>query len=302
MQEITLKKCNLCPRMCGVDRRRMMGICRSTHEMKIARAALHFWEEPPISGKNGSGTVFFSGCNLGCVYCQNRQISRGAVGKTVTPGELAEIFARLEREGAHNINLVTPTHFSLPITESVAVYRQKGGRLPVVYNTGGYEREEIIAFLKDTVDIYLTDLKYAEGASAARYSFAADYPETARKALAKMVKTVGAPVFDEEGILQKGVIVRLLVLPGIEHEAMMNLKYLKETFGDAVIVSLMNQYTPVGEELPPELQQPLEKAAYETAVAYARKLNFKYAYIQEGETAKESFIPPFLETESIKCE
>lgn len=297
MEKLTFENCNLCPRLCGVDRTKSLGACRSSHGMKIARAALHFWEEPPISGERGSGTVFFSGCNLGCIYCQNRQISRDGVGKSVSSAELAEIFARLEQEGAHNINLVTPTHFSVAIAESVARYRKAGGKLPIVYNTGGYEREEAIDFLKGTVDIYLTDLKYAESESAARYSAAPDYPAAARAALLRMVQTVGAPSFDEEGMLKAGVIVRLLVLPGIEHEAMMNLRYLKETFGDGIIISLMNQYTPMGEDLPPELRQPLAEAAYQTVVDYARSLHFKYAYIQEGGTAEESFIPPFLEKE-----
>lgn len=258
--------------------------------MMVARAALHFWEEPPISGERGSGTVFFGGCNLGCVYCQNRQISRGGVGKPVTVEVLAEIFADLERQGAHNINLVTPTHYALSIMEAVALY---GKRLPIVYNTGGYERPEMIRLLKDTVDIYLTDLKYAEASSAEKYSGAVDYPVVARRALEEMVRVVGAPVFDEKGMLQKGVVVRLLVLPSLEHEAMMNLRYLKETFGDSVILSLMNQYTPVGEDLPEELQEPLAAAAYHTVVEYARGQNWNIAYIQEGETAKESFIPPF---------
>lgn len=288
-----LKKCELCPRRCGVDRFTAAGRCRVGAEMTVARAALHFWEEPPISGTRGSGTVFFSGCNLGCAYCQNRRISRGGVGKTLSPRELAEIFLDLERQGAHNINLVTPTHYALPIREAVALY---GKRLPIVYNTGGYERPEMIAWLKDTVDIYLTDLKYAEAASAQKYSGAADYPEVARRALEEMVRSVGDPVFDKEGILQKGVVVRLLVLPSIEHEAMMNLRYLKETFGDRIILSVMNQYTPVGDGLPPELSAPLPKASYQTVVEYARRLNWKTAYIQEGETAKESFIPPFGDT------
>lgn len=264
--------------------------------MKIARAALHFWEEPPISGQNGSGTVFFSGCNLGCVYCQNRQISRAAVGKTVSVGELAEIFLDLQKQGAHNINLVTPTHYAPAIAEAVELYRKAGGSLPVVYNTGGYERVETIRALRETVDVYLTDLKYAESESAARYSFAADYPQVAREALAAMVETVGTPIF-EKGLLKRGVIVRLLVLPSLEHEAMMNLRYLKETYGDRIIVSLMNQYTPVGEDLPAELKEPLPAAAYQTVVDYARSLDFKIAYIQEGETAKESFIPPFCRQE-----
>ncbi len=287
-----LKKCELCPRRCGVDRYKTVGACKMGAEMKIARAALHFWEEPPISGTRGSGTVFFTGCNLGCVYCQNRQISRGQGGKTVSPARLAEIFADLERQGAHNINLVTPTHYALPIIEAVKHY---GKRLPIVYNTGGYERAEMIHALKDTVDIYLTDLKYADPATAALYSAAVDYPTVAKEALAEMVQTVGAPVFDHEGMLLRGVVVRLLVLPGAEHEAMMNLKYLREQYGDRIIVSLMNQYTPVGEHLPPELQQSLPAAAYQTVVDYARSLGFRNAYIQEGETAKESFIPPFLE-------
>lgn len=227
---------------------------------------------------------------MGCIYCQNQAISREDCGTAVFPANLSEIFADLERHGAHNINLVTPTHHWLQIKEAVGLYQ---GNLPIVYNTSGYERPEAITALADTVDIYLTDLKYAESDSAARYSHAADYPQAARAALERMIQTVGAPQFDESGLLQKGVIVRLLVLPSIEHEAMMNLKYLKERFGDNVIVSIMNQYTPVGKNLPKELRQPLEKSAYQTVVDYARKLNFKYAYIQEGETAKESFIPPF---------
>ncbi len=285
-----LKHCNLCPRQCGIDRAQARGVCRADGEMKIARAALHFWEEPCLSGERGSGTVFFSGCNLGCIYCQNQAISRADCGKAVSPAELAEIFADLERQGAHNINLVTPTHHWLQIKEAVGLYQ---GNLPIVYNTSGYERPEAIDALADTVDIYLTDLKYAERDSAARFSHAADYPQVARAALERMVQTVGVPQFDKSGLLQKGVIARLLVLPSIEHEAMMNLKFLKEQFGNQIIISIMNQYTPMGEDLPEELRHPLPPAAYQTVVDYARALDFKYAYIQEGETAKESFIPPF---------
>lgn len=218
------------------------------------------------------------------------------MGRSVTPAALAEVFLDLERQGAHNINLVTPTHYAPGIIDSVAEYRERGGSLPIVYNTGGYERAETIRSLAGTVDVYLTDLKYAEGDSAARYSMAPDYPEVARTALAEMVRAVGAPVF-EEGLLKRGVIVRLLVLPSLEHEAMMNLKYLRETYGDAVIVSVMNQYTPVGEDLPEELRQPLPDSAYRTVVEYARAQHWAVAYIQEGETAKESFIPPFCEEE-----
>lgn len=290
-----LKKCNLCPRMCGADRSKERGLCGMGAEPMVARAALHFWEEPPISGERGSGTVFFAGCNLRCIYCQNRAISRGMAGKSLTIEALAAAFSRLEREGAHNINLVTPTHFAPQILEAIRLYRAAGGALPMVYNTSSYERAEVIEALSKSVDIYLADLKYAESASAKKYSRAADYPQVARAAIEKMAETVGAPRFDERGMLQKGVIVRILVLPSLEHEAMMNLKWLKETFGDLVIASIMNQYTPVGEDLPKELAAPLPKAAYQTVVDYARNLKFKYAYIQEGETAKESFIPDFEE-------
>lgn len=282
--------CTLCPRECGIDRFSQKGVCRAGAEMKITRAALHFWEEPCLSGERGSGTVFFSGCNLGCIYCQNQSISRSDCGTAVSPAELAEIFSNLERQGAHNINLVTPTHHWMQIKEAARLYQ---GALPIVYNTSGYEHPQAIDALADTVDIYLTDLKYAESASASRFSHAPDYPQVAKEALERMVCAVGAPQFDEEGMLKKGVIVRLLVLPSIEHEAMMNLKYLKEHFGDRVIISIMNQYTPVGDHLPIELQQPLEPYTYQTVVDFARGLNFKYAYIQEGGTAKESFIPPF---------
>jgi len=270
-----------------------MGFCGQTANVKIARAALHFWEEPPISGSRGSGAVFFSGCCLGCVYCQNRQISREGVGAVITIEELAAHFHSLEEKGAHNLNLVTPTQFAPQIIEAVRIYRQSGGSLPVVYNTGGYERVEAIEALAETVDIYLTDLKYATEEASAKYSGAAVYPKSARAALAAMVRTVGDPRLNREGILLRGVVVRLLVLPSIEFEAMMNLRYLWETYGNRIIVSLMNQYTPIGDQLPEELGAPLPPAAYKTVVDYARQLGFTKAFVQEGETAKESFVPPF---------
>lgn len=290
-----LKKCNLCPRMCGVDRTKEKGLCGMGEELYIARAALHYWEEPPISGERGSGTVFFAGCNLGCIYCQNRAISRGKAGKPYSNEALADAFLRLEQEGAHNINLVTPTHFAPQIIEAIEAYRAKGGALPTVYNSSGYERVEAIRALEGKIEIYLTDLKYAEKSSAKKYSRAADYPSVAREAVKAMAEQTGAPRFDEQGMLQAGVIVRILVLPSLEHEAMMNLRWLKETLGDRVIVSIMNQYTPVGDGLPEELAAPLPPAAYQTVLDYARSLNFKFAYMQEGETAKESFIPDFEE-------
>ena len=289
-----LSHCNLCPRQCGIDRTQARGICRAGAEMKIARAALHFWEEPCLSGERGSGTVFFSGCNLGCIYCQNQAISRADCGKAVPPAELAEIFADLERQGAHNINLVTPTHHWLQIKEAVRLYQ---GNLPIVYNTSGYERSEAIDALADTVDVYLTDLKYADPDSAARFSHAADYPQVARAALERMVQTVGAPRFDASGMLQKGVVVRLLVLPSIEHEAMMNLKYLKERFGDKIIISIMNQYTPMKKLKYEELNHIINDDIYDDVINFAYDLGIRNAFIQEGETQKKSFIPDFKNQE-----
>lgn len=294
-----LKKCDVCPRRCGADRYKKAGLCGQTSDVRIARAALHFWEEPPISGTRGSGTVFFSGCSLGCVYCQNTAISRGGLGRTVSVSELAVRFADLEKQGAHNLNLVTPTHFAPQVIEAVELWRKDGGSLPVVYNTGGYERPEVIQALAGTVDIYLTDLKYALPESAGRYSGAPDYPEVARAALETMVAQTGAPVFDSEELLRRGVIVRLLVLPSMEYEAMMNLKYLREAYGDHIVLSLMNQYTPVGDNLPPELREKLGSAEYQTVVDYALSLGFQNAYIQERDTADPGYIPPFGEGEEV---
>ncbi len=288
-----LKKCELCPRRCGIDRHTERGACRMGAELQIARAALHFWEEPPISGSRGSGTVFFAGCNLGCVYCQNYEISRGGEWQKVSPAALADIFTALEQKGAHNINLVTPTHYMLPIREALGLWRQRGGSLPVVYNTGGYERAEAIAFLGEDVDIYLTDLKYAESASAAQYSAAPDYPEVAWEALREMVRQKGAPRFDAAGILQQGVIVRLLILPSLEYEAMLNLSRLRAEFGDQIILSIMNQYTPIGKGLPPELRQRVAPASYQTIADYAAAQGWRYAYLQDGSAAEECYIPEF---------
>ncbi len=292
--------CMLCPRRCGVDRTRIAGRCGQTATMRIARAALHFWEEPPITGTNGSGTVFFSGCPLRCVYCQNAQISREGIGEPCSVEELAAHFQRLERLGGHNLNLVTATQFAPAVRRAVSRYRQEGGRLPVVWNTSGYERVETVEALAKTVQIYLTDLRYANAESAAKYSAAPDYPAIARAALHAMVRTAGPWEQGSDGILRRGVLVRLLVLPSMEYEAMMNLKFLWETFGDTIGVSVMNQYTPVGASLPEELREPVSPAAYETVVEYARKRGFSHAFMQEGETARESFVPPFSGTVTLE--
>lgn len=286
--------CNACPRKCGVNREEAIGYCGESNVVRLARAALHFWEEPCVSGTRGSGTVFFSGCNLGCVYCQNKKISRGKIGREVSVGRLEQIFFELEEQGAHNINLVTPTHFAPQIKDAVASARCHGLDLPIVWNTGGYELEKTINELDGTVDVYLTDFKYMSGELAGKLSFAGDYPETAKKALNAMVKTKGKPAFDENGLITQGVIVRHLVLPSHTDDSISVLKYLAETYGDDIIISIMSQYTPLEKnEKYPELNRKLTKYEYSKVLDAAEKLGIKNAYIQGGSAAKESFIPDF---------
>ena len=266
-------------------------------EIYLARAALHMWEEPCISGESGSGAVFFSGCNLRCVYCQNHEIAGGRKGRQVSVERLSQIFLELQDKGAANINLVTPDHFIIKIAEAVLLAKEKGLRLPVVYNGSGYEKEGIIENLSGIVDIFLTDFKYMDEKAAQKYSFAPDYPEVAKKALAQMVKLVGEPVFDEKGMMTRGVIVRHLLLPGHKKNARDVIRYVYETYGDRVYLSLMNQYTPFErlKENPDyrELCRKVTRREYESVIDYALSLGVRNAYIQEGDVAKESFIPAF---------
>ena len=297
-QEFTSDPCNLCPRNCQVRRQAgEKGYCMSDHKLIAARAALHMWEEPCISGKTGSGTVFFSGCNLRCVYCQNYEIAKGLKGKEITVSRLAEIFLELQSRKAANINLVTPDHYVIEIIQALQLAREKGLNLPVVYNCSGYAKSEVIESLKGIVDIFLTDFKYMDPAPAKKYSQAPDYPEIAKKALKAMVKTVGRPSFDRNGMMQSGVIVRHLLLPGHKRNGKEVIRYVYETYGDDVYLSLMNQYTPFDrlkerEDLR-ELCRRVTKREYEAVVDYALSLGIKNAFIQEGETAEESFIPDF---------
>ena len=294
-RSIQLKGCRLCPRECGADRLAgQLGYCRADGRLFAARASLHFWEEPCLSGENGSGTVFFSGCSLGCVYCQNREISRGEAGKEITPARLADIFISLQQQGAHNINLVTPTHYLPWILDALDMARQQGLSLPVVYNTGGYEKPETIKLLSGYVDIYLPDMKYFSPELSNRYSSAPDYFEFAAASLAEMVRQTGPPVFDEGGILQRGVIVRHLVLPGHTADSKSIVEYLYRTYGDKIYQSLMNQYTPM-KAFPeyPELSRRLSPQEYDEVVDYAISIGVENGFVQEGGTAKESFIPPF---------
>ena len=260
-------------------------------EPTLARAALHMWEEPIISGDRGSGTVFFSGCSLGCVFCQNRAISDGEVGKPLSDLRIADIMLELEAQGAHNINFVTPTHYAPTVSSSVRLARERGMTLPIVYNTSSYDSVECIKMLADTVDIYLADYKYHLPRTAEKLAHAKNYPEVARAAIAEMVRQRPHPVI-EDGIMREGVIVRVLLLPGHVAEAKLATKYIYDTYGDSVYISLMSQYTPM-----PNMTAPLDRrvtaAEYAELVDYAAEKGITQAFVQEGTAASESFIPPF---------
>ena len=258
------------------------------------RAALHFWEEPCISGEEGSGAVFFTGCNLRCVFCQNYHIARAEQGKEISIARLSEIFLELQSQKANNINLVTATHYVPQVVEALKMAKEKGLYIPVVYNCGGYETVETLKLLEGLVDIYLPDFKYVDSERAKRYSRAEDYPEVAKAALAEMVRQQPKAEFDERGIMKKGVIVRHLMLPGGIKDSKAVVNYLYETYGDQIYISLMNQYTPLPHVADyPEIDRKLKKFEYDRLVDYAISLGVENGFIQEGETAKESFIPAF---------
>lgn len=291
-----MQECILCPRKCGVNRRGgQKGYCGETEELVVARAALHMWEETCISGKEGSGAVFFSGCSMGCVFCQNYSIAGARAGKSISVERLAEIFLELQEQKANNINLVTPTHYVLQIIEALELARSEGLRLPVVYNTSGYEKVETIRMLKGYVDIYLPDFKYMDGNLAKEYSHAADYPEYVKAAVEEMVNQTGSPVFDEEtGLMKRGVIVRHLVLPGHVKNSKAVIRYLYETYGNRIMLSIMNQYTPMPQvKEDPLLGRKVTRREYDRVVDYALELGVECGFIQEEEAAIESFIPEF---------
>ena len=291
--------CNLCPRLCGARRSEgQRGICGATDEVIVARAALHYWEEPPLSGASGSGAVFFTHCPLRCAYCQNADIAAGRAGKAVSTHRLAEICLELQGQGALNINFVTPTHYACQIAEAVRAARSLGLTLPVVWNTSGYERVDIVRELEGTVDVWLADFKYAEPELALKYSNAPDYPETALAAIGAMAVQAGEPEFDEvdgQVRLTRGVIVRHLVLPGSLGQSKLALEKLWTHFGSRVLYSIMNQYTPVmtkGElERFPELGCRVPDAEYEELLDFADRLGIEDYFWQEGPAALESFIP-----------
>lgn len=290
-----LKECHLCPRNCGVDRLAgQKGFCGVDAGIMVARAALHMWEEPCISGKEGSGAVFFSGCSLGCAFCQNRTISKGQSGKVITVEHLAELFLDLQAQKANNINLVTAGHFLPQVREALILAKEQGLTIPVVYNSSGYEKAEMLRYLEGLVDIYLPDLKYLEADLARKYSHAKDYPEVAMKALEEMVRQVRTPEFDERGMMKKGVIVRHLLLPGHVRNSKKVLEYLYGTYGDQIYISLMNQYTPMpAMKDDPQLSRKVTDREYDRLLDHAISFGVTNCFIQEGETAKESFIPEF---------
>lgn len=290
-----MQQCTLCPRNCGVNRSRgEFGYCGADAGIKAARAALHMWEEPCISGKEGSGTVFFSGCSMRCVFCQNHDIALGRTGMEIGEERLAEIFLELQEKGANNINLVTPTHYVPQIVNALAEAKRRGLHLPIVYNTGSYDKVETIRLLEGLVDIYLPDCKYYAQDIGKRYSNVSDYFQVATDAIAEMYRQVGKPEFDERGRMKKGVIVRHLVLPGQTMDSKKIIQYLYENYKDNIFISIMNQYTVMdGLDAYPELQRKVTDEEYDEVVDYAIQIGVENGFIQEGETASESFIPSF---------
>ena len=292
--ESLYEKCNLCPRKCGIDRNIDFGVCQSSSKVKIARAALHYYEEPSISGTNGSGTIFFSGCNLKCCYCQNKEISHDNFGKVITVERLSEIMLELEKKKANNINLVTPTHFIPSIIEAIKLARCKGLSIPIVYNTSGYESVESLKLLDGYIDIYLTDFKYFDNTLGKNLSKCNNYFEVASSAIDEMYRQVSKNVFNEDGIMTRGIIVRCLVLPTKSNDTKNIINYLYKKYQDNIYLSIMNQYTPVTINKDyPFLNDTVSDDEYDDVINYALDLGVKNAYMQEGKTCSDSFIPLF---------
>jgi len=294
------ENCRLCPRECSARRNDdAKGVCSESSRLMVTRAALHMWEEPCISGDAGSGAVFFAGCPLKCVFCQNYEISRGTFGKEISVERLSEIFLELQDKGANNINLVTPTHYVPHIVRAAETARSKGLNTRFVYNSSGYEKPETLETLRGIVDVFLPDFKYFSSDTAALFSKASDYPEVAERAIDKMYEIAGAPSFDPvTGIIQKGVIVRVLVLPAHTNEAIQIIRCLHGRYGDNIYISIMSQYTPLPDILPKGaeydcLRRSLTKREYDKVLNATLDMGVTNAFFQEGAVNKESFIPPF---------
>ena len=287
-------RCNLCPRNCNIDRASgQLGYCTAPNDLVIAKYSLHPWEEPVISGTKGSGTIFFSYCNLRCCFCQNYEISELHKGKIVTIEEFSNICLELQEKGATNINLVTPTHYVHQIIKGLKLAKKKGLNIPIVYNSSGYEKVETIKSLKGLIDIYLPDLKYYSDSLAIKYSKCPNYFKYATEAIEEMVNQVGDTIIDESGIMQKGIIIRHLIIPQNISDSKKIIKYLYDKYQDKIIISIMNQYTPVRNLEYQELNQTIKETEYDEVINYAYDLGIRNAFIQEGETQKTSFIPDF---------
>ena len=288
-----LKKCVLCPRKCGVNRYETVGVCGANNKIKLAYYSLHQWEEPVISGSIGSGTIFFSHCNMKCIYCQNKKISLDGYGKYISNKRLGEIMLELQKKGAHNINLVTPTHY-VPQIASV-LHKLKGNELkiPVVYNTSSYENVGTIMMMRNLVDIYLADLRYYDDTLGVNYSSSPNYFETATMAIDEMYRQVGKYELDKNGLLKKGLVVRVLILPGHIDDSKKIIEYLYKTYGNDIFISIMNQYTPVNTCIYSNLNRKVTEDEYNEVIDYAVSLGITNAFVQDGDTALESFIPEF---------
>lgn len=294
MNQNILKECTLCNRNCKVNRFEKLGVCMADSKVKIARAELHMWEEPPITFKNGSGTVFFSHCNLKCVFCQNHEISQEFKGLEVSIERLSEIFLELQEKGAENINLVTPTHYVPQIIETLDIAKKNGLTLPILYNTNGYDTLETIKSLDGYIDVYLPDFKYFKDDYALKYSKIKSYKDNLLPLLHEMFNQVGKPVFSEDGKLLKGMVIRHLMLPGLLFDSKKVIDTIYKTFGDDVFISIMNQYTPMHKACEyKEINKPLNPKHYDSLIEYAAFLGVKNAFIQESGTNTTSYVPSF---------
>ena len=287
-------KCNLCPRNCNVDREKgELGYCRAPYDMVIARYSRHMWEEPVLSGDKGSGTIFFSYCNMRCCFCQNYELSELHKGRVVSALEFSDIVMDLQNSGVHNINLVTPTMYVPRIIEGLKMAKDKGLVIPVVYNTSSYENVDTIRMLDGYIDVYLPDLKYYDNKLGERYSNVCEYFKYASCAIDEMVRQVGRVVIGSDGLIKRGVIVRHMVMPGCIEDSKKIVKYLYDKYGNSIIVSIMNQYTPVRECKFMELNRRVSDNEYDEVVDYAYDIGIRRAFIQEGDSQEESFIPDF---------
>ena len=292
MEEL-FNKCNICPRECNVNRNKgEIGYCGASNKIKIGGYHLHMWEEPIITGKNGSGTIFFSYCNLRCAYCQNYDLSFDSVGEYITIERLSDIMLELQEMQAENVNLVTPTHYIPLIKNSIVLAKEKGLKIPIVYNTSGYESVESLKTLEGLIDIYLPDFKYYDN-SLGKYSSVADYFNITSLALKEMYRQVGKPKYNKKGILKKGVIVRHLVLPNNYQDSKKIINYLYQEYKDNIILSIMNQYTITKITKYPELNQKVDPKEYDNLIDYAYNLGIRNCFTQEEESQSESFIPKF---------